>query len=113
MELLTNDLCAYYCIYHQKCSVDFRTGKDVPKEFAVTSEGNEAKKVRLENDIKKDAFLKTCMHIEKNEKEQYQINELVQIMASYMDRDNVNSTDLCHVPYKKQYMKQKVVEKVW
>ena len=38
-----DDLRAYDCIYHQKCSIHFRTGKDVLKEFKQNSGGTEAK----------------------------------------------------------------------
>ena len=51
MEFLANDLCAYDCIYHQKCSVNFRTGKDIPKEFNMAT--TEVKKGRPEDDVKK------------------------------------------------------------
>ena len=58
MESLSNDLCANDCIYHQQCSINFRTGKGIPKEYAITC--NVAKKGRPESDTKKEAFLKTC-----------------------------------------------------
>ena len=32
LEFLANDLRAYDCVNHQKCSVNFRTGKDIPLE---------------------------------------------------------------------------------
>ena len=88
-----------------------RTGKGIPKEYVITC--NVAKKGRPESDTKKDAFLKTCIHLEMNEKEQYQINKLVQIMTSYMEVADADPTSSSHLPYKNQYMimKQKLAEK--
>ena len=74
MEYLTNDLRAYDCIYHQKCRVNFRTGKYVPNEFCVEVKG--VTKGRPQNDIQNDAFLETCLYIENNDKEQYEIAEI-------------------------------------
>ena len=51
------------------------------------------------------------MHLESNEKEQYHVNELVQIMTSNLQEASIDSADECYVPYKNQYMKQKLLEK--
>ena len=111
MEYLTNDLRAYDCIYHQKCSVNFRTGKDVPKEFKQNSGGTEAEKGRPMNDVQNEAFLQTCMYIEINEQERYEIKDLVHIMANYLNETDKNSPGPCHKPFNNHYMKQELIEK--
>ena len=106
MEYLTNYLRAYDCIYHQKCSVNFRTGKYVPNEFCVEVKG--VKKGRPQNDIQNDAFLETCMFIVNNDKEQYEIAEIVEIMACYLNASI--DVDSSLTPYSSKYMKKKLVE---
>ena len=44
LEFLANDLRAYDCVYHQKCSVNFRTGKYISLEFENLSKDRKGKK---------------------------------------------------------------------
>jgi hypothetical protein len=60
------DLHAADAIYHKCCSVNFRTGRDVPKEKILlmkldiaTRLSNKAKSGRPENAVQLEAFLKT------------------------------------------------------
>ena len=50
------DLPAVDACYHQACSVNFRTGKDIPLRFSTDSKSRNAG--RPINDEKNEAFLK-------------------------------------------------------
>ena len=63
------------------------------------------------NDAQKEAFLKTCMYIETNGQEHYEIKELVQIMANYLNETDRNYPGPCHEPFNNHYIKQELLEK--
>lgn len=81
-----NDLHAFDAIYHQQCSVNFRTGKDKP----VYRDTISSKKVkgRPVNEIQNDAFIKVVKYFEENDDEQISVNDLVEKMKEYLDDDH-------------------------
>ena len=103
LEFLANDLRAYDCVYHQKCSVNFRTGKDIPLEFENLSNVRKSIKGRPENSVHKTAFFRVCDSIEENEEEQFQIPGLVNLMQTFLE-------DIHHTAYSKVYIKTKLKE---
>ncbi|KAH3896147.1 hypothetical protein DPMN_020320 [Dreissena polymorpha] len=70
-----NDLPAADALYHQTCSSNFRTGKDIPEEFQVQpSSDKKRRNGRPEDTEASDAFLKVMTFFKDNDDEQVTIN---------------------------------------
>jgi len=99
------DLHAADSVYHQTCSINFQTGKGIPKQFSSDYE-KDAKKMkqgRPVDAVKNSAFTKVMQNLEANEEEQTTVSDLVQIMSTAFD-----GTD--EEPYRTVYMKTKLQE---
>ena len=99
------DLHAADSVYHQTCSVNFRTGKGIPKEFS-NDYGKDAKKAKQGqpvDTVKNSAFTKVIQYLEANDEEQTTVSDLVQIMSEALDRTNQE-------PYSTVYTKTKLQE---
>ena len=104
IEYFAADLHAADCVYHQACSVNFRTGRDIPQQYGVAVHDKRRKSGRPVNDEQDQAFVKICALLQSNDEEQFTISKLVHEMDRYlMDSDSV--------PYGNQYMKSKLKEK--
>ena len=73
------DLNAMQAVYHQSCSVNFRTGKQLPKQYVdLGSYG--AKRIKQQgrpvDNVKFSAFMKVVNYLEENEEEQVTIADL-------------------------------------
>ena len=102
-----NDLCAKKAVYHQQCSVNFRTGRDIPKQF---NGAESEKKQKLENsqaDLqeKYEAFLLVAKYCEENSDEQVTVIELTKKMEEYLEQTGSKKK-----AYGVQYMKKKLEE---
>lgn len=90
------DLHAADAIYHQQCSVNFRTGKNVP-----SSTPNQKKKGtgRPQREESQAAFCQTLEYLIKNEDEQLTVNDMVTKMS-----------ELCgeNLSYSQVHMKSKI-----
>lgn len=97
------DLHSADAIYHQQCSSNFRTGKNIPiKLSADTCDKSKKSKVgRPESSARTNAFLKVVEFLEQNQDEQMTVNDLVQKMAEYLENTE-------HEPYSVVYMKTKL-----
>lgn len=109
-----HDLPAADAIYHQVCSVNFRTGKSVPQTF---SEETLCKKQKFTGRPRKskissgrpmdneqhDAFLKVAEFVRENDDEQTTIDDLVNKMAQHLQDSN-------KAPYSEKYMRSKLTE---
>lgn len=71
-----NDIHAADAIYHQTCSVNFRTGKAVPKAFFPDSKKDE-NRVDPKNCIKENHFKKLVDYLHQHDDEQITIKDLV------------------------------------
>lgn len=96
------DLPAVDAVYHQVCNVNFRTGKQIPRQ--MQSEPN-VKNQRLsvgrpENVNQIQAFLKVVEYLETNDDEQITVSDLVAKMSEYSNKE----------PYSFTYMKKKLLE---
>ena len=55
------DLCAAAAMYHNKCSVNFRTGKQIPQEYIPAKK---SKSGRPEDEVRCAAFMKVAECLE-------------------------------------------------
>lgn len=74
------DLHAAGAIYHQQCSVNFRTGKGIPQG---PSPSKHLKRGRRSDEVL-DAFLKVAKVLEDNDDEQTSIGDLIDKMREYL-----------------------------
>ena len=97
------DLHAADTIYHQTCSVNFRTGKSMPKAYTGKNEESASAGGRPVDTAKRAAFMKVVQHLEENDEEQTTISDLTQKMGELL-----KETD--EEPYSTVYMKRKLKE---
>lgn len=79
--LHVHDLHAADAVYHQTCSVNFRTKKQIP--VAYQTDTQESKRVKLGRpfaDERTAAFLEVVKYLEENDDEQITINDLIDLM---------------------------------
>lgn len=98
-----NDLFAADTLYHQVCSVNFRTNKSIPQQFTADEDHLPAKRGRPRDTEQTEAFLKVAAYIEENDDEQTTINNLIEKMSDYLV-----GTD--NIPYHFTYMKEQLKE---
>jgi hypothetical protein len=98
------DLHAADAIYHQECSVNFRTGKQISQAYSRADDivSRHGKNPDLE---RAEAFTKVMAYLEANDDEQCTLSDLVDKMKEYLDV--VGSTEK---PYCAKYMKKKLEE---
>ena len=65
-----SDLHAKDCIYHQQCSLNFRTGKRKPKEKAFENKKRKVSSERPMDALREEAFRQMCECFEENDNEQ-------------------------------------------
>ena len=64
-------------VYHQTCSANFRTGKQVPRKY--THDDSTTKKLgRPYDSAQTQAYKKVILYLEQNDEEQITINDLIQ-----------------------------------
>ena len=103
-----NDMRADDAVYHNQCSVNFRTGKQIPLRFSkdVFQKGQQVKEKKLgrpKDDVRLIAFQKVVTFFEDNDDEQVTITDLTSHMGNLLEQSDVE-------PYDVRYMKQKLVE---
>lgn len=102
--LHVHDLHAADAVYHQVCSINFRTKKQMPADHQTSETG--AKKPKLGRPQEKErlkAFLEVVNFLEENDDEQITINDLVRRME-----DNLQGSE--HEAYGYTHMKSKLKE---
>ena len=95
------DLHAADTIYHQQCSVNFRTGKDKPKDIIPSKM---IKRGRPANEVLNEAFLKVARYLEENDDEQTSVGDLIGKMQEYLPEHNGED----YTAYSFTYMKCKL-----
>jgi hypothetical protein len=91
-------------VYHQSCSVNFRTRREIPFKYRQRhDETNKTKSGRPENEILAEAFAKVCSYVEENEDEQHTITDLTSLMNQYLEHTKENA-------YNPRYLKPKLRE---
>ena len=98
--LHVHDLHAADAVYHQTCSVTFRTKKQMP----MSAEDSKRPKLgRPQNDTRAEAFLEVARYLEDNDDKQITINDLI-------DRMNQKLADTTYKAYTYPHMKTKLQE---
>ncbi|KAK3092092.1 hypothetical protein FSP39_025112 [Pinctada imbricata] len=92
-----NDLHAADAVYHQTCSVNFRTGKNIPSVYSPIPSKERRLAGRPCATQQEDAFSKTCAFLANNDNEQVTVMDLTKKMAEF-----------CDEPYTRNYMKKKL-----
>ena len=83
--LHVHDLPAADAIYHQACSVNFRTKKQIPMLFASEEPDLKKRKIaRSQAEEKHHAFLKVAKFLRENDDEQITVLDLVDKMEEYL-----------------------------
>lgn len=103
--LFVQDLPAADAVYHQICSVNFRTGKDIPQVFSqATARDAKCKRMsgRPKDTMKMEAFLHVADFLEANDDEQITINDLVKKMSEFIEPDTCD-------PYSFKHMKSELI----
>ena len=99
-----HDLPAADAVYHQTCSVNFRTGKQIPKMFVTDEPTHKKKKVgRPQDEEKTDAFLRVARFLQENDDEQISVSDLIDLMNDFM-------ADSESTAYGHTHMKAKIKE---
>ncbi|KXJ06661.1 hypothetical protein AC249_AIPGENE6377 [Exaiptasia diaphana] len=100
------DLHAADAVYHSQCCVNFRTGKQIPRQHTSTPTENPAKRARHagrpKNNLRTDAFLKVIEWLKSNDDEQTTVNDLCVKMKEYLEETEE--------AYSSVYMKSKLIE---
>lgn len=97
------DLPAADAVYHELCSTNFRTGKQVPRIFQSYNKGTKKLGGRPLDSKKSEAFEAIAEYLETNDDEQVTIGDLVDKMAEYLKETDIE-------PYGVHYMKEKLKE---
>ena len=95
-----NDLHAADTIYHQTCSVNFRTKRHIPAPFSPPSAKRQRVVGRPIEEQQQGAFERTMEYFVDNDDEQITVADLVEKMKEY-----------CSEPYTVRYMKDRVIKK--
>lgn len=104
IEYFGGDLHAADCVYHQSCSVNFRTLRDIPKQFTSVDSAKRRKSGRPKDCDQEEAFEKVCSFLEENDEEQLTISDLVAKMGEYL-------CDSKSAAYGNQYLKEMLVRR--
>ena len=74
-------------VYHQQCSVNFRTGRNVPKQYLSSdclTPCKVPKTVKMEGSVHMSGFLYAVKHLENNPQSQTTVTALVDKMREYL-----------------------------
>lgn len=106
------DLRAASAVYHKQCSVNFKTNKEVPRQFGEDDESEVMRKKRRQgrppDEERSEAFLHVIKYLEENDDEQVTLSDLVSKMNEYL-KENESNDDKCE-PYSVKHMKRKLEE---
>lgn len=101
------ELHATDAVYHQSCSVNFHTGKQVPRQHCSDNSTDKGSKCprqgRPVNFAKAAAFPRFAQFLEENDKEQITITDLINKMQDYLEGSKEQA-------YSAVYMKAKLQE---
>ena len=102
--LHVHDSVAADAVYHQACSVNFRTKKQIPKLFASDEPDHKKRKIgRPQDEEKNDAFLKVAKFLQDNVDKQITVLDLVEKMEEFLG-------DSGSAAYSRTHMKARLQE---
>ena len=99
------DLHAADAVYHQQCSVNFRTLKNIPKQHSFHSATKHIHCGRPEDLNRSGAFQQTVAFFRENDEEQLTISDLIGKMQECLKGSGCQA-------YSEVYMKQKLKEEI-
>ena len=80
-----NDLHSEDAVYHQACSINFRTGKDIPETYEGKRQSRSGSKRGRPLDLDREsAFNLVCKYLPENDDEQVTISDLILIMQQHL-----------------------------
>lgn len=100
---LVIDLHAADAVYHQQCSVNFRTLKNVPKQHSSYSTAKRVNTGRPEDLDRSRAFQQTVAFLRENDEEHLTTSDLIEKMRGCLEVSGCQA-------YSQTYMKQKLKE---
>ena len=84
--LHVHDLPAADAVYHQSCNVNFRTGRQIPKDYVTEETANKKRKTgRPQNKVKQNAFTAVVKYLQENDEEQITFDDLCLKMEEYLE----------------------------
>ena len=87
--LQVHDLPAADAIYHQSCSSNFLTKKQIPSTFSFEQPSTKKQKIgRPQDEATDKAFSDVISYLQENEEDQLTISDLVVKMQEYLDTDS-------------------------
>lgn len=105
-----HDLHAADAVYHQSCSVNFRTGKQIPQQYRTNDSDKRSKIGRPEEQARHEAFLRVARYVEENDDEQISILDLTDKMGEYLQCTDCAPYSFPHMKYKlKEHFGQNIV----
>jgi len=85
------------CVYHQSCNVNYRTMRNIPRQFMSVESTKRRKSKKTAIRMKHS---KGCIFLEENDEEQLMISDLVAKMGEYLLRGRKSTA------YGNQYLKE-------
>ena len=104
IEYFGGDLHAADCVYHQSCNVNFRTMRNIPRQFTSVESTKRRKSGRPKDSDQDEAFERVCVFLEENDEEQLTISDLVAKMGEYLQGSK-------SMAYGNQYLKEKLISR--
>ena len=98
IEYFGGDLHAADCVYHQSCNVNFRTKREMPKQFKSVDFAKRRPIGRPKDCDQEEVFEKVCTFLKENDQEQLTTSDLVAKIGEYL-------SDCKSVVYGNQYPK--------
>jgi hypothetical protein len=101
-----HDLHAADAVYHQACSVNFRTGRQIPQQHKGSDEiiPKRIKLGRPQDTTQAHAFMKVITFLKENDEEQTTIGDLIAKMTEYLGDSDTKPFGFTHM--KEQIKKQ-------
>lgn len=103
------DLPAADALYHQQCSVNFRTGRMLPLQHDIENslrlEQHHLLPGRPQHSERHNSFMHVISYLEENDDEQLTVGGLVNVMKQHLE-----SSGSDEAPYSEKYMKKKLLE---
>ncbi|KAJ1181189.1 hypothetical protein NDU88_006399 [Pleurodeles waltl] len=100
LELQMTDLekWGWDCTYHQFCSTNFGSRRNIPKEYSTVEQQSKKLKVGCpSNEEQHEAFLKTCSYLDSNDAEHMRTADLISKMEEYLQGSGIQAKDHRHM----------------
>lgn len=99
-----SDLHAADAIYHRICSINFRTGKNIPREFSKSNnECIKAKKPKLAgrppDSVRNEVFHTVCKYFEEHDEDQLTLKDFADKMEEYLKEYDLEAYTEKHIKH--------------